>query len=116
MAQGREGDRAPGQGGKEGGWRAALRGAGVYKHYLRPDLATERGLGVPVGFRVLVREQFRGVPIAPWETVFDGEQHPDETDLNVWGRQLDKADAVNESDVETIDRSDSYSDNDNDDD
>jgi hypothetical protein len=56
------------------------------------------------------------VPIAPWETVFDGEQHPDETDLNVWGRQLDKADAVNESDVETIDRSDSYSDNDNDDD
>jgi hypothetical protein len=74
----------------------------IYKRYKRPDLATERGLVVPVGFHVQVREETPGVPnIAPWRTIFYGEQHQDETDFKAYGKLFDVTDAADDSDSDS---------------
>jgi hypothetical protein len=67
----------------------------LYKRYKRLETASERGLVVPVGFHMMVREvDPDGTKPGPWVTVFEGEQHQDETDFKVSGRALEKIDPM----------------------
>jgi hypothetical protein len=67
----------------------------VYKHYERLETATERGLVVPVGFHMMVREvDPDGSKPGRWKTVFEGEQHQDETDFKISARALEKIDPM----------------------
>ena len=67
----------------------------VYKRYKRRETASERGLVVPVGFHMMVREvNPDGSKPGPWETVFEGEQHQDETDFKISARALEKLDPM----------------------
>lgn len=67
----------------------------LYKRYKRLETASERGLVVPVGFRMMVREvNPDGSRPGVWMTVFEGEQHQDETDFKISGRALEKVDPM----------------------
>lgn len=67
----------------------------IYKHYERLETASERGLVVPVGFRMKVREvKPDGSNPGPWRIVFEGEQHQDETDFKISARALEKIDPM----------------------
>jgi hypothetical protein len=67
----------------------------LYKRYKRLETASERGLVVPVGFHMMVREVHPdGSKPRPWVTVFEGEQHQDETDFKISARALEKIDPM----------------------